>query len=157
MAAALTTALLLSIGGLIASVVFGHTAATSDEVVRHVTLAVFVTMMTLLTHSMAMFYLIGKGKAIREAVHEGQLSNEFIAETSRVRRPVFSIGTAAIGATMVAAIVGGGVDTDVLPVGVHSVLAYSAVAANLAAIRAELVAFAASSRIVAEVNQLLGA
>ena len=82
MAAALVTAMLLSIGGLILSVFFGYSATDSDGVVRHVSLAIFITMVTLLTHSMAMFYLIGKGKAIREAVTENALSQNFVAEVS---------------------------------------------------------------------------
>lgn len=156
MAAALVTAMLLSIGGLILSVLFGYSAADSDGVARHVSLAIFITMVTLLTHSMAMFYLIGKGKAIREAVTENALSQKFVAEVSRVRRPVFSIGTLAIGITTVAALIGVIVDTNALPVWVHSVLAYLAIGANLAAFRVAITAFTTSSRIVNEVNRLLG-
>ena len=50
MAAALVTAMLLSIGGLILSVFFGYSATDSDGVARHVSLAIFITMVTLLTH-----------------------------------------------------------------------------------------------------------
>ena len=39
---------------------------------RHITLAIFSTMLTLLAHSMMMFYLIGKGKAVKDAMAEGQ-------------------------------------------------------------------------------------
>ena len=63
---------------------------------------------------MAMFYLIGKGKAVREAVAEGDLSPELYAKVARARKPVFGIATVAMLLTMTTAIIGGGVDTGVL-------------------------------------------
>jgi hypothetical protein len=58
--------------------------------------------------------------------------------------------------TMIAAILGGGVDTGVLPPMVHATIAYGAVACNLAALKIEVDALGSSSRIVDEVNRLLG-
>jgi hypothetical protein len=68
---------------------------------------------------------------------------------------VFSIGTLAMGATMAAAILGASVDTGVLPAVVHGMLAYGAIACNVAALKIEVDALLASSRIVDEVNRLL--
>lgn len=155
MSAALVTATVLSIAGLIAGLVLGLTAATSAEILRHTTISIFATLMTLLSHSLVMFYLIGKGRAIREAVVEGNLSRDFVAGVARARKPVFSIATLAIALTMAAAIVGGGVDTRVVPAGVHSILGFLAVAANLAALQVEVRALAASGRIVQDVDRLL--
>lgn len=155
MAAALITALLISIGGLGASIVLGFTASTAGEILRHTTFAIFVTLVTLLSHSMTMFYLIGKGRAVREAVTESGLSPRFVADIGRIRRPVFSIGTLAMALTMATAIVGGGVDTGAIPAGVHSMLALSSLAANLAALRAAVVALMSSAHIVHEVDRLL--
>ena len=155
MTAALTTAALLGIGGLGYTTVLGFLASAPDQISRHVTFAIFFTFITLLAHSMTMFYLIGKGKAIREAVTDGGLSDELHLAVARARRPVFSIGTLAIGLTMLAAVLGGGVDTDVLPVVVHSMPALAALAANLLAFRAELTALATAANSVAEVNRLL--
>ena len=70
MAAALVTAALLSFGGLVASLILGMTISSSPDVLRHTTTSIFATLLTLLTHSMMMFYFIGKGKAVREAVTE---------------------------------------------------------------------------------------
>ena len=71
MSAALITASVLSLAGLLASFALGYVAAAPEEILRHATFAIFVTLMTLLAHSMTMFYLIGKGRAIRDAVAEG--------------------------------------------------------------------------------------
>ena len=46
---------------------------------------------------------------------EGGLTGDFYRRITAVRKPVFSIGTLAMVATMIAAILGGSVDTGVLP------------------------------------------
>ena len=156
MAAALLTATTLSIVGLAVSVVLGHLAHAPSEVLRHVSLAVFVTMMTLLSHSMLMFYLIGKGKAVREAATAGELSGDFAAAISNARKPVFSLAMVAITLTIMAAVIGAGVDTGALPTGFHTLLAYFAVLCNVATLRAEYVALVTCARVVDKVNRLLG-
>jgi hypothetical protein len=156
MAAALFTAAVLSLVGTIASAVIGLTIAGEGDLVRHTTLGVFTTMVTLLTHSMMMFYLIGKTKAIREAVTEHALAGDFVAETITLRRPVFRIATLAMAAVMITAFVGASVDTRVVPPIAHAMVSYAAVAANLAAVRVELRALIGNARIVAEVNQRIG-
>jgi hypothetical protein len=52
---------------------------------------------------------------------------------------------------------GASVDTGVLPPMVHGMIAYGTIACNLAAAKIEIDALTASSRIVDEVNRLLGA
>lgn len=156
MASALLTATTLSVLGLAASVALGQFAETSQEVIQHVSLAVFVTMMTLLSHSMLMFYLIGKGKAVREAVAEASLSADFVVEISRARKPVFSLAMPVILLTIVAAVIGAGVDTGAIPSWFHGLFGYCAVLSNVVLLRAEYIALAASTRTVAKVNRLLG-
>ena len=155
MTAALVTAAVLGIGGLGYATVLGFLASAPAEVSRHVTFAIFFTFVTLLAHSMTMFYLIGQGKAIREAVADAGLPDELHLAVARARRPVFSAGTLAMALTMLAAVLGGGVDTAVLPVVVHSLPALAALAANVAAFRAELTALATVAGSVTEVNRLL--
>jgi hypothetical protein len=152
---ALITATLLGLGGLVYTAVLGYVAASSAEVIRHASFGIFFTLIALLAHSMAMFYLIGKGKAVREAVAEGDLSPELYAEVARARKPVFGIATVAMLLTMTTAIIGGGVDTGVLPAGIHSVLALSAIAGNFMALRVEIAAMMCCAKVVARVNALL--
>jgi hypothetical protein len=114
-------------------------------------------MLLLLAHSMMMFYLIGKGKAVKDAMAEGGLAGDQYRRIAIARKPVFSVGTLAMAVTIVAAIVGASVDTGVLPSVVHAMIAYGAIACNVAALKTELSALTESSRIVDEVNRLLGA
>ena len=69
---------------------------------------------------------------------------------------MFSIGMLAMAVTMVAAIMGASVDTGVLPPMVHAMIAYGALAANVAALKTEISALIISSRVVDEVNRLAG-
>ena len=155
MAAALLTAILAAIAGITFAIYVGWTAATSPALGQHISIGIFSTMITLLAHSMMMFYFLGKGKAVREAAAEGGLSREFERRIAVARKPVFSIGILAMLATMVTALAGASVDTGMLPSGVHGVLAYTCLALNLGALRVEIGALTESGRVVAEVNSLL--
>ena len=155
MRAALTTAILIGLGGLGYATVLGFGAAGSADLLRHTTVGIFSTLVTLLAHSMTMFYLLGKGRAIREAAAEGGLPGAHYAAVARARRPVFSIGMLAMGLTMAAAIIGAGVDTGAVPTAVHTLLAAGAIAGNVATLRAELRAMQVASDTVSEVDALL--
>jgi hypothetical protein len=150
---ALLTSVGISVVGLVTTTVLGLQAT---DVSRHIAFGIFSSLITLLAHSMMMFYFIGKGRAVKDAMAEGGLTGDFYRRIAAVRKPVFSIGTLAMVATMVAAILGGGVDTGVLPPMVHATIAYGAIACNLAALKIEIEALGSSSRIVDEVNSLLG-
>lgn len=162
MGQALVTAVGIGLIGTIVTAIVGLIAADGVAISRHISFGIFSTMVTLLAHSMMMFYLIGKGKAVKDALVEGghpagqPVYQGFVRRVSMARRPVFSWGPFAMFATMTAAILGASVDTGVLPPTVHAMLAYGAIACNAATLKIELGALAASSRVVDEVNQLLG-
>jgi hypothetical protein len=153
--AALLTAVGVGLLGLIASTVLGLRAGGGADISRHISYGFFSTMVTLLAHSMMMFYLIGKGKAVKDAMSEGHLTGDQYRRIAAARKPVFSIGTLAMAVTMTAAIMGASVDTGVLPPIVHAMIAYGAIACNLAAVRTEIAALSESARVVDEVNRLL--
>jgi len=149
MAQALLSAVGLGLLGMVVAVFLG---LRGTDISRHITFGIFSTMVILLAHSMMMFYLIGKGKAVKDAMQEHNVTGDYYRRIAAARKPVFSIGTFAMVATMVAAILGASVDTHVLPPIVHGMLAYGAIACNLAAVKIEIDALTASSRIVDEVN-----
>jgi hypothetical protein len=155
LAAALLTGIVASVAGIAAAIYLGLTARSTAVLAQHISIGIFTTMMTLLAHSMMIFYFLGKTKAVREAAAEGGLSTEYERRISIARKPVFSIAVSAMIATMITALVGATVDTGVLPSGVHAVLAYSCLALNLGALRVEINALTESARVVTEVNQLL--
>ncbi len=152
MAQALLTAVGVGLLGLIVTAVFG---LRGTDVSRHISFGFFSTLVTLLAHSMMMFYLIGKGKAVKDAMKEHGVTGDCYRRIAAARKPVFSIGTLAMAVTMTAAILGASVDTGVLPPMIHAMIAYGAIACNLAAAKVEITALMESSRIVDEVNRQL--
>jgi hypothetical protein len=152
MAQALLTAVALGMLGQAGTAVTG---LFGGDITRHITFGIFSTMITLLAHSMMMFYLIGKGKAVKDAMAEGGLTGDYYRRIAVARKPVFSMGTLAMALTMTTAILGASVDTGVLPPIVHAMIAYAAIAANAAAAKIEIDALGESSRVVDEVNRLL--
>jgi hypothetical protein len=152
-AQALLTAVGIGIAGLVSAAVYGLRGV---DLARHISFGLFSTLVTLLAHSMMMFYLIGKGKAVKDAMAEGNLTGDYYGRIAAARKPVFSIATFAMAFTIVAALLGASVDTGLLPPMVHGTIAYGAIACNLAAAKIEIDALTASSRVVDEVNRLLG-
>ena len=152
-AQALLTAVFIGLTGLVATSVLG---LRGTDVSRHISFGIFSTLVTLLAHSMMMFYLIGKGKAVKDAVAEHSVGGDYYRRIALARKPVFAIGTLAMTVTMVAAILGASVDTGVLPPIVHAAIAYGAIACNLGAAKIEIAALMQSGRIVDEVNQQIG-
>src|SRR4029450_9983183 len=124
MAQALVTAVFIGLAGQVVTVVFG---LQGTDVARHISVGIFSTMITLLAHSMMMFYLIGKGKAVKDAMAEHQVAGDYYRRIASAPKPVFSTATLAMAATMVAAILGASADTRVLPPIVHAMIAYGAV------------------------------
>ena len=153
LAQALLTSVLIGLAGLVAAAVFGLQAT---DIARHISVGIFSTMIALLAHSMMMFYLIGKGKAVKDAMAEHSVAGDYYRRIAVARKPVFSIATLAMAVTMVAAIMGASVDTGVLPPIVHAMIAYGAIACNVAALKIEISALSASSGIVDEVNRQIG-
>src|SRR5205809_6501546 len=153
MAQGLLTAVVIGLAGLVTTAVYG---LLGTDIARHISVGIFSTMITLLAHSMMMFYLIGKGKAVKDAMAEGQLTGDQYRRIAAVRKPVFSIGTFAMAISIVAALMGASVDTGLLPPMVHAMIAYGAIACTLAAVKIEIDALTESGRIVDEVNRLLG-
>src|SRR5712691_668379 len=153
MAQALMSAVGIGIVGVFATAIFG---LRGTDISRHISFVVFSTLVMLLAHSMMMFYLIGKGKAVKDAMAEHSVTGDYYRRIAVARKPVFSIGTLAMAATMVTAILGASVDTGVLPPMAHAMIAYGAIVCNLAAAKIETAALMQSSRIVAEVNQQIG-
>jgi hypothetical protein len=150
LAQALLTGVFLGLTGLVTTAIFG---LRGTDISRHISYGIFSTLVTLFAHSMMMFYLIGKGKSVKDAMAEHHVPGDYYQRIAAARKPVFSIGTIAMAVTMVTAIIGASVDTGVLPPMVHASIAYAAILCNLAAAKVEIAALTASSRIVDEVNR----
>ena len=104
--------------GLAATAVLGYmlTAPVGREMTRHVLLALFSCLLLLFSHCWIMFYLIGTGKAIKEAVNEHKLDPSLIEETKHYKNRSYPPLMLAMGLAMATFILGGGAATGTLPV-----------------------------------------
>ena len=55
-----------------------------------------LALITLLAHSMMMFYFIGKGKAVKDALKEHSLTGDYYQRIGAARKPVFSISCTSL-------------------------------------------------------------
>src|SRR3954447_22732303 len=118
MAAFLLLTTLLTIAGLIVTMVYGF-LADPVHAARHIMLAFTTTILGLFSQSMTMFFFIGTGKEIKEKSNENA---EVVKKTRAFKAKVFPAATYAIAALMVTFIMGGGVASGKTPRWLHTTL-----------------------------------
>lgn len=146
MAQVLLTLTLLSIAGLIATIVAGY-RATPIHASTHILIALATVIVGLFAQSMTMFFFIGMGKEIKEA--SGQ-NAEVVRRTRAHKATVFPAATYAIAALMITFIMGGGVKTGKTPVWLHTGLAAASLVLLARAYYVELKAMEDNARLMEE-------
>ena len=149
MAQALLTFTLLSIIGLVATIVAGY-RSTPVHASTHILIALATVIVGLFAQSMTMFFFIGMGKEIKEA--SGQ-NAEVVRRTRVHKSKVFPAATYAIAALMVTFIMGGGVRTAKTPVWLHTALAFTSLVLLGRAYVVELKAMEDNARLMEEYLQ----
>jgi 4-hydroxybenzoate polyprenyltransferase len=151
--------------GLIAAAVVGYTlyghyslhGPTDPNMPRHVLIALASSLLLLFSHCWIMFYLIGTGKAIKDAVRENGLDPAIIEETKRFKNESYPSLMLAMGLVMATFIVGGGVATGSISSWIHHVLFYLAVASQAYALWKERRALTENERLMESVDRRLAA
>jgi hypothetical protein len=156
MVLALLTASFVSIVCFIITAVTGFMVGNSG-ISQHFLFGFFTTFLVALSQSMTMFYFIGTGKQVKDLVAANPAGQEFIQRTKRFKAKVFPPATWAILFTMATMILGGGVDTRVLPTFVHSGLAAISLYYNLVAFWREAKYMIEHNMLMEEVDRLLSA
>ena len=111
--------------GLLATAVLGYGLEgptgrqVGPEMSRHVLVALASSLLLLFSHCWIMFYLIGTGKAIKEAVAEHSLEPALIEETKRFKNRSYPSLMLAMALAMATFILGGGAATNSLPAWIH--------------------------------------
>ncbi len=132
MVLALLTTSLLSIICFIVTAVLGFSIHGHVGVSQHFLYGFFTTFLVTLAQSMTMFYFIGTGKHVKDLV-KNEPGNAFIQRTKVFKNKAFPPAMWAMTFTMATMIVGGGVDTRLVPNWVHATLATLALYYNLVA------------------------
>jgi len=144
MASFLLSTTLLSIVGLIATIVMGFRADPAHAA-THIFVAMATVVVALFSQSMTMFFFIGTGKEIKEKSNQDP---EVVARTKRYKSNVFPAAMWALGFVMVTFIMGGGVRTGKTPVWLHNVLAFTTLVTFARAYYIELRAMEDNARLM---------
>jgi hypothetical protein len=122
----LLTASLVSIVCFIVTVFMGFMMEGRAGLGPHFLFGFFTTFLVTLAQSMTMFYFIGTGKHVKDLVAQHPSGKDFIQRTKVFKARVFPPALWAMLFTMATMILGGGVDTRVIPPLVHTLLAAAA-------------------------------
>lgn len=143
--------------GLAATAVLGYTLTSmvGPEMSRHVLVALASCLLLLFSHCWIMFYLIGTGKAIKEAVNEHKLDPNLIEETKKYKNRSYPPLMLAMALAMATFILGGGAATGTLPVWVHHVLFWAALAAQVRTLWIEKTVLDANEKLMADIDRKL--
>jgi len=118
-AQALLISTLLTIAGLVVTVIMGF-QATSVRVANHIIVALVTVVIGLFSQSMTMFFFIGTGKELKDKSD----GNDYVVQRTRAfKAKVFPAAMWAMAAIMVTFIMGGGVATRKTPLWLHDALA----------------------------------
>lgn len=143
--------------GLIASAVLGYglDGPVGSEMSRHVLVALASSLLLLFSHCWIMFYLIGTGKAIKEAVAEHSLEPDLIEETKRFKNRSYPSLMLAMGLAMATFILGGGAATNSLPAWIHHALFWATLLVQARTLWIEKGVLDANEKLMADIDRRL--
>lgn len=117
---------LLSIAGLLTTMVAGY-LASPGHVAQHILFALVTVVVGLFSQSMTMFFFIGTGKELKEKVKGGGDEDAVVRQTKAFKSRVFPAAMYAIAVLMITFIMGGGVALGKTPRWLHQTLAIASV------------------------------
>jgi hypothetical protein len=120
MAQALLISTLITIAGLIVTIVMGF-RATPAHTADHIVVALVTVVIGLFSQSMTMFFFIGTGKELKE---KSDQDAGVVQQTKAFKTRVFPASMWAMTAIMVTFITGGGVGSGKTPVWLHDALTF---------------------------------
>ncbi len=118
MAQALLISTLVTIAGLIVTIVMGF-RATSAHAADHIVIALVTVVIGLFSQSMTMFFFIGTGKELKD---KSDQDAGVVQQTKAFKARVFPAAMWAMTAIMVTFITGGGVGSGRTPLWLHNAL-----------------------------------
>ena len=124
------------------------------SVPTHVQWSIPITLLSIFTHAIIMFYFIGTGSRIKEVVKELKLDAQLYRRTLPFKARVFPLSMLTMGAVMGSYIIGGGTHTHFpwTPPWLHGLLALAAALLNgLLALR-EIVCISENLTLVDDVD-----
>ena len=147
MAQFLLISTLLTVGGLVATIVMGFLASPTHAA-QHILLALITVLVGLFAQSMTMFFFIGTGKEIKEKVKGAREESSVVEQTRSFKSRVFPAAMYSIAVLMITFITGGGVATGKTPRWMHLILAFVTVVMYARAYWVQLSAMEENARLM---------
>ena len=144
--------------GLLVTAVMGYAVPAGYEpehLSNHLLLAVFSSLLLLFSHCWILFYLIGTGKALKEAVAEHGLEPEIIEQTKQFKTRSNPWLMLAMMLAMATFVLGGGVATKVVPAWVHHSLFFVTIVCQVWALWVEFEVLSANEKLMKSVDRRL--
>ncbi len=144
--------------GLLVTAVLGYQLAEPFDigsVSNHLIAAVITSLLLLFSHCWILFYLIGTGKALKDAVAEHGLESEIVERTKDFKRRSSGLLTLAMLLAMATFVVGGGVATAAIESWVHHTLFLLAAAVQVWALWVEAQVLTENERLLRSVDSRL--
>ena len=123
----------------------------------HIASAFLLVIAVLFVHSLVVFFLIGSGRAIREAITERPWSKPYLKKINLFRLKTFPWALGAMVAAILAAWSGAGAHTGVWSTQVHRAVALTCLGVNLFGFVVEWAQLRANSRMIHELQAKLDA
>jgi len=123
---------------------------SDHRVARHWQTALWAVLLVLSVHTLILFYFLATGKQLRVLMEtSGRAVNRgYLAELRGFKSRVFPWVMAALGVTIVAFILGGGVLVGALPGWTHTILGFVTIGINFVAAGIEISCIRRNSRII---------
>ena len=142
--------------GLAANAVLGYMLGSSVRSLQpHLLLGLVACLLLLFSHSWVMFYLIGTGKAIKDAVAENKLEGSLHERTKAFKNRTYPWLMAAMGLAIATFVLGGGYVAGAVPNWLHVVLAYATLVVQVWTLVLEGQVLLQNERLMNEINELL--
>lgn len=144
--------------GLIATAVLGYLlpGPADPAVPRHVLAALVASLLLLFSHCWILLYLIGTGRAVRQAIRDYGVEASHDAEARRLRGRVLPWLLIAAATALGTFLLGAAAMTGAAASVAHHILFYVALVAQAAALWIESRGLAANERLLGEIDQRLG-
>ena len=165
----LLTLILFDAAALVYALALGLGLSDAVSVREHLLAGMLASVLIIFTHVLVIFYLIGTGMDIREAVEEDDsLAKKYVDFTRRLKKKVFPLACSAILLIIVASLLGAEVHSRLIPapgaeavlplrqVGgwwVHLAFSLLALCVNAAAFVAEFRAVRKNRGAIEEINE----
>lgn len=154
---------LLSVGalatvGFLATAVLGYgipEAFEATDYANHLMLAVLVSLLLLFSHCWILFYLIGTGKALKEAVAEHGLEQEIVVQTRYFKTRSNPWLMLAMMLAMTTFVLGGAVATGAISSWVHHLLFWVTAITQVWALWVEFEVLTANEKLMKSVDRRL--